>query len=251
MRGDINVGGYTALPITFKAMVTNDQQLMFLTTMIEDQEHRVSYELRPKTPEGMEPAIESIKELKGKRIGILPTTAYQEWLKEILKAHKVDPAEVVIRLLLPAVQAEALNIGAVDALFTHDPWATAAIADDIAELISDEVMVPQAMDMDSFPFGSFNISKEWADANSDLVERIGAALDEAVIFVNDNPAEAKNAMRSYLPDSVRAYVEEYPDAYYLTTRASDESIFQTMADKYHMLGVIPEALDLTDLVLER
>jgi ABC-type nitrate/sulfonate/bicarbonate transport system substrate-binding protein len=196
VAGKVDVAGYTALPITFNGMLRSKKQLYFITTMVEDQSHRISFLLRPATPEGQ--AIKSPKDLKGKRIGILPTIAYKAWLQEILKANGLDPeTDVTIVQVAPEQTPQAIKSGGVDALFTNDPAATAAIRLGVAELVSQEVECPKYI-MDPFPFGSFNVSKEWADANPDLFKKLVAALDEAAAFVNAHPEEAKACMAPYL-----------------------------------------------------
>lgn len=249
LEGSIDTGGYTALPITYAGMLRSGKPLYFLTTMVEDQEHRISYELRPATPVGQQPAIRSIEDLRGKRIGILPTIAYRAWLGVILQRHGLEPgSDVQIQQVQPTLQPQALASGGVDALFTNDPAATSALAQGVAELISTDVMVPHHV-MDPLPFGSFNVSQDWADENPEAFRRLRAALDDAVDFVNNHPSQAKQAMRPYLPDRFQPHVALYPDALYLRSTESSEATFRRIAEIYVDLGVIAEIPDLTDLVV--
>src|SRR4051812_31419489 len=65
----IDLGGYTALPISYSAIIRSHEKLVFITAMIEDHDHRISYLLRKKTPNGGLPLIKSIADLRGRRIG--------------------------------------------------------------------------------------------------------------------------------------------------------------------------------------
>lgn len=245
---EVQVAGYTALPITFNGMIRSKRQLLFLTTMVEDQNHPISYLLRPATPEGEEPRLNSIEDLRGKTIGILPTIAYKAWLEAILEANGLDPStDVVIQQIAPNLQPQTLKSGGVDALFTNDPAATSAIALGIAEPLVDEVLCSKFI-KDPFPFGSFNVSQEWADQNPELFKRLVAALNEAVDFVNANPDAAKEAMRPYLPDSFQPHVELYPDALYLRTDQTTSAMYEEIAGIYKDIGIIPEQIDLSGLV---
>lgn len=249
MEGRVPAAGYSALPITFNGILRSGTKLLFLTTMVEDQQHRISYLLRRKTPEGEEPAITSVRGLAGKRIGILPTIAYKSWIDAILKANGVNPEEVIILQIAPKLQPPMLFSGGVDALFTNDPGATAAIIEAGAEFITEEVDVPKVMG-EPFAFGSFNVREDWASAHPDMFTRLIAAMDEAVAFVNANPVEAKLTMTPYLPEIFKAHIGKYPDARYLSSSQTSETAFRQLADRYYEMKIIPAPIDLTGTVVK-
>ncbi len=250
VEGQVDIAGYTALPITFNGMLRSNKELYFVTTMVEDQDHRISYLLRPATQPGQSPELNAVSDLKGKTIGILPTIAYRAWLEVILRQNGLDPdKDVTIQQVAPAQQPLTLKSGGVDALFTNDPAATSAIESGVAELLTDAVHCPKHI-KDPFPFGSFNVSKHWADQNPELFRRLVAALDEAVTYVNQNPAAAKQAMIPYLPEPFRPHVAKYPDAKYLTTTESSVATFQAIAADYLKMGIIKQPLDLASLIVE-
>ncbi|MCZ7679937.1 MAG: ABC transporter substrate-binding protein [Sandaracinaceae bacterium] len=237
------MAGYTALPITYNGMIRSGTELYFMTALVEDQDHRISYLLRRRGDD----EITSTADLRGRSVGILPTVAYRAWLEALLAEAGVDPAEVTIQQIAPAMQLQALRAGGVDALFTNDPAATSAIVQGIAEPVHDYVEVPRTLG-EPFLFGSFNVRKDWADAHPDEATRLAAALDEAVDFVNEHPDEAKRLMRSFLPDAFRDHVARYPDARYLRTDQVEELAFVRAADQCRQRGIIPAALSLSGLV---
>jgi NitT/TauT family transport system substrate-binding protein len=243
VAGTVDVAGYTALPITYNAMIRSEVDLNFVTAMMEDQKHRISYLVVPEgTPEEF-----SISDLKGKSIGILPTVAYSAWVNEILKANGIDPeTDVNIVQIAPALQPAALESGQVDALFTNDPAATTAIQQGVGRTISENVEVPMYLG-EPFLFGSFNIRKDFADANPEAAEKITNALNKAVKFVNRNPQEAKMLMTSYLHESQQPYVEFYPDALYKESNKVSDKDFQEVSDQYLEIGIIQESLSLEGL----
>lgn len=250
VEGKIDVAGYTAMPITYSGMIRSGRKLYFTTTMLEDQNHRISYLLRKKPTGPDEKAqITSTADLRGKRIGILPTIAYKAWLEAILKDAGVNPADVTIQQVEPQLQPQLLANGGIDALFSNDPPATTAIAKGIAEFINPYVECPRVMG-DPFPFASFNVSKEWGDANPELFRRLVAALDEAIIFINDNPKEANQLMKPYLSEVFRPHVDQYPDARYLNSWDSPQRLYVSLADEYQRMGIIPGPIDLSGLVYQ-
>ncbi|NOY90303.1 MAG: ABC transporter substrate-binding protein [Deltaproteobacteria bacterium] len=248
VEGRVDVAGYTALPIAFNGMLRSGTPLYFLTAMVEDDAHPISYLLRRKAPDGAAPTLRRVEDLRGRRVGILPTVAYRAWLRAILTAHHVPIESVVVQPIAPLMQAEALAAGGVDALFTNDPAATAALASGTAERLTTGAEVPRVMGS-PFLFGSFNVRKRWGDARPGTLERLRAALDEAVVFVNAHPEQARQAMAPYLPERFRTQVSSYPDARYLTSEELTESALQAQAAGALEHGIMPRALDLGGLVL--
>ncbi len=244
VAGNIQIGGYTALPITFNGMIRSNTKLYFISAMIEDQNHRISYLIIPKNSS----KNYTIKDLKGKRIGILPTIAYRVWLEQILKTNNIQPDEVKIVPINPALSPSALASNQVDALFTNDPAATTVIQKDIGRLISNEVEVPKYLG-EPFIFGSFNIRKDFADSHPEITKKIIRALNKGIKFVNEHPKEAKEIMKKYVHPSQKLYVDFYPDALYLDTYEVNPDDFQNIADKYNTIGIINEHIDVKPLVI--
>jgi NitT/TauT family transport system substrate-binding protein len=225
---NIDVAGYCALPITFGAMGRSKTPLVFLTAMVEDNQHPISMLIVKKDSN-----IKSIKDLAGKRIGILPTRAYEVWLLKVLSENGVDTKSVIIQQTKPQEQADALNTGGVDALFTNDPPATAAITKANGLILSpDEAVVPKATGKSPFYFGSFNIRKDFADANPDIVKKIASALDEAILFIRQNPQEARSIMKEYLKNQA-PLVDNYRDSFFKTTTETSNKDLLDM-EKYYL-----------------
>tara|TARA_Y100000034_G_scaffold132625_1_gene196080 strand:- start:1670 stop:2653 length:984 start_codon:yes stop_codon:yes gene_type:complete len=244
VAGNIPIAGYTALPITYNAMLRSETELYFVTSMLEDQQHRISYLIVPTdTSQDF-----SISDLKGKKIGILPTVAYKAWIEEILRKNNVDLSEVEIVQIAPALSPSALESKQVDALFTNDPAATTVLQQKIGRLLSREVEVPKYLG-EPFLFGSFNIRKDFADANPEITKKVISAMNKAVKFVNSNPTEAKEMMKKYLHESQQPFVDFYPDALYQPTTEVTTQEFQDIADQYLEIGIISEALNVEDLVI--
>lgn len=246
VAGNVDVGGYTALPITYNGMLRSNKDLVFLTTMIEDDKHRISYLLKKKG----NTSIKSIKDFKGRTIGILPTIAYKAWIEDILIDNGLDPQkDVKIQQIAPAQQPQALNNGGVDILFTNDPAATSALELNIAENITSDVEVPKYV-MDPFPFGSFNVTKEWAESNPELLLSLKKSLNDAIDWAEQNQNEAKQTMIPYLPQKFKAHVSKYPNIEYLRTDESDDAVYNKIADEYFKMGIIKTEIDLTNKVIE-
>lgn len=247
VEGKIDVGGYLAYPISFNGILRTGRKFYFVTTMIEDQNHRVSYLLRRKPAPGKKAEIKTVKDLRGKKVGILPTIAYKATLEAILKKSGINPAEVTIQQTDPALQPQLLANGGVDALYTNDPAATAAIANGSAELLDSDIEAPQIFG-EPFPFGHAMIGKEWAGANPEVTARIVQALDEAIVYINSHPKEANKFLKPYLSAVYHPHIALYPDALYLTSADSKDEIVTGIAEQYREIGIINKDIDLTGAI---
>jgi NitT/TauT family transport system substrate-binding protein len=218
VSGALDVGGYCALPITFSAMARSKTPLLFISSMMEDDQHPISLLLVKKGS-----PITSIKDLAGRRIGILPTRAYEVWLQKVLAANGVDPTGVIIQQIAPPQQASALESGSVDALFSNDPATTATEAKGIGViLMPGKALVPETTGFKPFYFGSFNVTKAYAEKNPDVIRRLSLALDQAIEFLEKNPDNAKKAMRNYLPPEQMGLIDKFPPSLYRKTNATKQ-----------------------------
>lgn len=247
-EGKIDVGGYFAFPISFNGMLRTKRRLYFLTLQQEDRVNRISFFLRKKTPPGQKPQITSVKDLKGKRVGILPTIVYKATLEALLRKAGVDPGSVTMQPTDPMLQAQLLANGGVDALYTNDPAATGAIAAGIAEVVDPNHSESAELYGEPFPFGTFYVSQAWATANPALTRAIAAALDEAVTYIDGHQAEAKEALRPYLPPMFQGQIPLYGPALYLTTAESREEDVAKLARKFKEIGVVSQDVDVKGTV---
>jgi NitT/TauT family transport system substrate-binding protein len=206
--GRIDAGGYVAFPILFGPGAP-PPRVRVLTAIVEDAAHPLSYLLVKKGS-----GLRGVAALRGRRIGILPTAAYRRWLDAILRHDGVAPEEVSIVPLAPSLEVDALAGGGVDALFSGDPMATAAIARGIAEPATDTPDVPRVLG-DPFLFGTFAVTEDFARKTPERTRALAAALDEAITLITADPAVGTAAMKPYVRESERPFVDRYPAARYL------------------------------------
>jgi NitT/TauT family transport system substrate-binding protein len=247
VSGSLDVGGYCALPITFSAMSRSKTPLLFITSMMEDDEHPISMLIVKK-----ESGIAAIKDLSGKRIGILPTRAYEVWLQKVLGTNGVPATEVVIQQIAPPQQVAALASGSVDALFTNDPAATAALVKDAGKLLVEtKAIVPEATGLTPFYFGSFNVTKSFADSNPDTVRKLSLALDEAIDFIANNSDEARTAMKDFLPQEQQGLIGRFPSSLFKKTNETSQADLDAILDYYTKEQILSTKLDLTNSQFQR
>jgi NitT/TauT family transport system substrate-binding protein len=204
----LDAGGYVAFPILFGPGAP-PPRVRVLTAIVEDAGHPLSYLLVKKGS-----GLHSVVALRGRRIGILPTAAYRQWLEAILRHDGLRPEDVSIVPLAPSQEVDALAGGGVDALFTGDPMATSAIARGIAEPATDTPDVPRVLG-DPFLFGTFAVTEDLAQKHPADARALADALDEAITMIANDPALGRAAMKPYVRETERPFVDRYPPARYL------------------------------------
>lgn len=240
VAGRIALSGYAAFPISFAAQERSQVPIRYATLLLEDARHPFSYLIVPRASK-----LRRLSDLADKRVGILPTVAYRSWFGAILKAAGVSG--VVIQNVAPALQAPAIASGQVDALFTNDPMATAILHSGKGRMLVTDALCPRYI-RNPFPFGSFNMRDDWVRAHPEAARRVVAALDDAIRFIDAHQRAAKLAMAPYVAPEQRAFVADYPDSRYLTSRQTRPADLADVSRLYARLGILPRPLELTGLV---
>ena len=215
--GRIDAGGYVAFPILF-ASGAAAPRLRVVTAIVEDATHPVSYFLVKKGS-----GLRGVASLAGRKIGILPTVAYRNWLEAILHHDGVGLDEVTILPVAPAMEIDSLAAGGIDALFTGDPMATAALARGVAEPLTDSPDVPRVLG-DPFLFGAFAMTEDFVTRRPAQARALRDALDEAIGMIAADPAVGRAAMAPYVRETERPFIDHYPAARYL--RSSEVAVAQ-------------------------
>lgn len=244
LDGRIDAGGYAALPIIFTAVARGGATPRLATMLLEDAAHPISRLLKKHGNS----SLQSVAELRGKRIGILPTVAYRKWLEAVLHEAGLSPTDVSIVPLAPPQQVAALADGGVDALFTNDPMATAAVARGVGELFGAPAPVPAALHAD-VRFGSFLVGATLARDRPDVAARLAESLDEAIGLIDADQRAARETMASYVRPDERAFVASYPDARYLPSAQTTGADLQREVDTMARLGILDAPMRVDSWVL--
>jgi ABC-type nitrate/sulfonate/bicarbonate transport system substrate-binding protein len=217
MDDGVTCGGFVAFPISLHRH-TRTRPLHYACAVAEDLDNPISFLLLRKGS-----GIRSVDDLAGRRVGVLPTKAYREWLKVLLgraglgyhqvkldktckcmetcAAAKVPIHRMVdVHDVLPHEATTALRSGRVDAIFTNDPAVTDAVRSGVADIFGDRPILPSLLGS-PFLFGSFVFDSDFVSTRPDEARRIVAALDQGVRFCRQDPEEARRIAAKYLPHS--------------------------------------------------
>lgn len=250
VSGSTQIAGYSALPIVFNAIAKTKKEIIFVSALFENKEHPITRLIV--SPQIKEKGIFSIADLKGKRIGILNTKAYEVWLKLILTENGLDLDKdgIVVQQIAPENQAEALKSGSIKALLTNDPTATKILAKGFGvELIPKSALVPQYTKMPDFYFGTFCISKKYATENPEVVKKISLALDKAFDYIKANPQKCYEALNSdpMLKENFGNLTYKYPISFYKKTNEVTDESLKEIYDYYRKNNIVLEDIELKNL----
>jgi NitT/TauT family transport system substrate-binding protein len=163
--------------------------------------------------------ITSVKDLAGKRIGVLTevgTLHYSTLL--LLKQAGVDPKSVNIVQVDGPSQADQLAAGRIDAVETVRPFNAAIKAKG-----GTSVGTPFSSLGDEISVIWWGADRTWAEKNPETVKAYNACLQDATKYISDHDAEAREVLQKYttLPANV-AKSFELPQ-YDASVRAEDIS----------------------------
>jgi ABC-type nitrate/sulfonate/bicarbonate transport system substrate-binding protein len=258
-------GGFVAFPIALHRHARS-RPLHYACAVAEDMNNPISFLLVRKGS-----GIRSIEDLVGRRVGVLPTKAYREWLKVLLARaelgyHQVKldktckcmetcaaskfPIERMVHIhdVLPHETAAALRSGRIDAIFTNDPGVTDAVRSGVADILGDRPILPSLLGS-PFLFGSFVFDSDFVADRPDEARRIVAALDEGVRFCQQDPAEARRMAATYLPPSCADLREGLGRPVFLTSREVDAARLQATMDLLADGGMIGGRVEIGPWVM--
>jgi NitT/TauT family transport system substrate-binding protein len=197
-------------------------------------------------------SIDSIADLKGKRIGTYTGTASLVSLKLILEANKIDPErEVSIIQVAPELQIPSLLAGQFEALFTIEPYTSIAVVEGVGKFIDTNPRAKYITGPDRYPYivGAQVCLKNSINKNKNLCEKITNALEKAIIFIKNNPAEAREILAkwSIYKKEVSMEVGLYE---WLNISSDTKEYVKKMAEIFYKYGILKQPLDTQKMWLK-
>ncbi|MBW9259062.1 MAG: ABC transporter substrate-binding protein [Candidatus Thiodiazotropha sp. (ex. Lucinisca nassula)] len=128
--------------------------------------------------------IESLTDIKGKRIAVKLGTNGEYFLKRLLTLNGIQLDELQLINMKPQEMKRALVQGAVDAAFIWPP-----LVQQIKEHFGDTMVVFDGQPGQDYYYLLLG-RKEWAEAHPDIAEQVMRALVMAEKWLQQNPQEA-------------------------------------------------------------
>jgi len=122
----------------------------------------------------------------------------------------------------------------------------------VGKKLTNNALVPEATGFSEFYFGSFNIRKDFADKNPDIVRRVSLALDKASKFIFENQKIAKEilATKEYFPETFRSIVNGFPNSKFkLSTEVTNKDL-EKIKNFYFEKHILPVNISVDGLQYE-
>lgn len=243
--GRLPLAGYSAMPIIYSILSRSKTPVRFTTAVLEDSTHQFAYLVARNDPA----APRSVTALRGKRVAVLPTVAFQRWFDALLRANGVAPAEVTVVPVNPSLMLAALKAGSFDAVYAPDPIGSTAIATGIGTPIREgKVQLWEIFDA-PYLVGTFVLREDFVVAHPTVAAGVQRALDRAVLFIREHQSEAKEIFERYLDPAQRASAAHFPDALCVTSSETDGAKFQSNRDQLRALGVPIDELSFANSLM--
>lgn len=187
--------------------------------------------------------INSPKDLKGKKIGVLLATTSQVFADRFLEKHRISKDSVeLVNLLPPAMQSAIIEGSGVDAISIWQPYVyniQKALGDSIQVTFNDTKIFTGYMTLAG--------KKEFAKKNPETTEKLIKAYIEAEEYVKNNEQDAKTLISSFLNIPITT-LENIWNQYDLTVSLDQQLIDDTKAEgewiiktiKSHKGKILPE-----------
>lgn len=191
--------------------------------------------------------IESVEDLRGRKVGIFPGPTAGTFYRLILRKHGLDPEEdLTISELSPDLHVKALASGKIDALMTYEPMATDAVVNHGAVKF-----MPGAIEreiLNPWQAGVWIVSRDYATEHPDPTCKMITGLYEALDLLAANPQQSKSALNEYTGIQSEVALAT-PDIPFTKMGEVDLATLQKQADIFHDEGVIDKRIDVTTMML--
>ncbi len=139
--------------------------------------------------------IRKLKDLLLKRIGYPKGTRYDLMLKHYLKQEGLDPEKVSFIGLLPSEMTTALDRNLADALLIVEPYRSLVVHREDIRILEDAVFARRIVS--PLPVFAGLTSIVNLNLTKAQVQRVYAAVEQAIRFIRENPDSAAQILRQH------------------------------------------------------
>ena len=190
--------------------------------------------------------IDSIRDLKGKRIGTNPGTTSIAYVKLYIKANGIDEDDVEILTAEQQLHVQALETEQFDAVHIYEPDATIALDKGIARVLEEAPI--ERFVMNPWTSSSGYMSSKFLEERPDAAKKTIRAMIKAVNFIREDPGKAREVLPKYtsIDETLAEKVNIVP---YFGSWEIDKADVQRQADIMFEEGVIKGKVNTTQLFL--
>ena len=185
----------------------------------------------------------SLKDLKGKRIGLTKGSTDEIALEGTMKKEGLKWSDFTLVNLRPPEKATALKTGGVDAVEAWEPVPSIIVVNGIGRrLLTAEGDVPDIL-------GVTIASKKILSESPDAVVRFLKAIHEGAVYAQSHPDEMVGFLAEKLKVKKEVLIQAIPtQCWYVEVYSDSISNWQVSADLIHRIGRTDKPLDVKPLV---
>lgn len=189
-------------------------------------------------------SIASLSDLKGKKVGVYPGTTGMNFLKQYLQIKGVDYSDIQFVQLPPPTQLQALESGAIDALYSYEPNYTIGI-----EKFGFKKLVPEsifASQINHSAFGGYWFSTTFGTNHKKLSEKLIRVIDKSNNVLSTNETLAREvAKETYSLDENVA--QKINLVKMVPTKEFKPELFSSFTDYLVKIGELKAKPDLSNI----
>ena len=189
--------------------------------------------------------IDSISQLKGKKVGGYPGSAQQTILKLILRQFMEDKDIITIEMP-PNTQLQGLDAGQIDALLTYDDLAITALQNGIAKILVENPICKYVVNpLYAFPYV---LSSKFVKDNPVTARKFRDAMYKAADYIRSNESESRQIMAKWV--GTKPEVAEKVNLWaQVKAEDVDKVALQKVADLFYEASVTQKRIDTSNLYL--
>ena len=176
LRGEVDISTAAPTPIMFNSFDRSD--FSYFATFASSNK---DIKLTARKDKG----INTVTDLKGKKIGTAMGTTGQFVVDTLLVLQGIPPTEVEVVNFAPSDLPDAINNGEVDAIVIWEPHGNNA-----RRLLGDKAIILPISDVYTTTF-NFLVRNDFAKDNPEVLVRFLRAIDKATEFIKGNEKESQ------------------------------------------------------------
>ncbi len=196
-----------------------------------------------------ESSLQSISDLKGKKLVITPGAAGLSYTKLVLEKFNISDKDITLVPLEFKFQLQTLASGKVDAALTFEPLIAMALSEDTAKVLVGGPFANYLPEMANAA-GAGIISTSFIQEHPETANKFVNAIEKAIKLADDNP----NKIRGVLPDCCKTTPEVAQTikhfGVYQTIAETNKQDVQTFADFLTENGILEKHMEINNLFYE-
>lgn len=186
--------------------------------------------------------IKTLADLKGKRVGFAKGSSAHNTTVAGLEKAGLSYSDITPVYLAPADAVPAFNGGNLDAWTIWDPYLALVEKGKVR-------VIAQAKDIHEAN-AFFLANRDFTGKHPEIVAKLNQIFADEATWANDHRPEIAKALNETTGVDLEAVTKAVDRSVFLVTPVTDKVIVtqQTVADRFHKLGLIPKEVNVKEIV---